>query len=202
MAKVDLYGPGVAAFEYKDDKPTYWTEYLSWSISKNLENMQAAGFILDDGQDISIQLTEDDTTIITSILTAIDDYAVQQEEDAVISESGLPVPTPGKSPLAPLLGAIEKLLSGLPIGKIILIIRAVWTILNVIKAIRDVLRGGTGGNTDLTKLLKTALITTEDSEDKAILLKVNEAIETLKYNDEEIDLGAFRAYLRSKVIEY
>ena len=29
---------------------TYWTEFLSWTISKNLENMQLAGFILDDGR--------------------------------------------------------------------------------------------------------------------------------------------------------
>ena len=50
MAEVNLYGPSVEAFEYKDQQPTYWTEFLSWTISKNLENMQAAGFVLDDGQ--------------------------------------------------------------------------------------------------------------------------------------------------------
>ena len=33
------------------------------------------------------------------------------------------------------------------------------------------------------------------------LQKLIEAVESLQYNDEEIDFGAFRAYLRSKVIE-
>jgi hypothetical protein len=36
---------------------------------------------------------------------------------------------------------------------------------------------------------------------RADLKKLTEAIEALKYNDEEIDFGAFRAYLRSKIIE-
>ena len=53
MATIGLYGPPPIPseiFAYDSEKPTYQTEFLSWTLSKNLERMQAAGLVFDDGQ--------------------------------------------------------------------------------------------------------------------------------------------------------
>jgi hypothetical protein len=50
MAKINLFAVTPPTDIYDPTKPTQQTEFLSWVISKNLENMQAAGLMLDDGQ--------------------------------------------------------------------------------------------------------------------------------------------------------
>jgi hypothetical protein len=50
MAKINLFAATPPTDLYDPTKPTQQTEFLSWVISKNLENMQAAGLMLDDGQ--------------------------------------------------------------------------------------------------------------------------------------------------------
>jgi hypothetical protein len=50
MAKINLFAATPPTDLYDPTKPTQQTEFLSWVISKNLENMQTAGLMLDDGQ--------------------------------------------------------------------------------------------------------------------------------------------------------
>jgi hypothetical protein len=85
MAKINLFASTPPVDLYDPTKPTQQTEFLSWVISKNLENMQAAGMMLDDGQlsqsdldrlwanqtDVLIKLKERLSAISTTIMEAV-----------------------------------------------------------------------------------------------------------------------------------
>lgn len=62
------------------------------------------------------------------------------------------------------------------------------------------------GSTEYQSIVKKALLyalaDTEDTSTTKCRSIIKEYLEALQYNDEELDFGAFRAYLRSKVIEY
>jgi hypothetical protein len=77
MAKINLFAVTPPTDIYDPTKPTQQTEFLSWVISKNLENMQAAGLMLDDGQIESntlnnLWLSQND--IIVNIQTAFNNF--------------------------------------------------------------------------------------------------------------------------------
>ena len=57
MATVPVTCPAITDFSYNPDQPTYWVEFYSHTMLKNLEAMQAAGFVFDDGELPTAQLT-------------------------------------------------------------------------------------------------------------------------------------------------
>lgn len=73
MSKIDLFAPTPdTTFVYDPDNPTKQTEYLSWTLLKNLYNMQDAGFKLSD--------REIDSTDLSTFV------AMYEAQDAVIDD--------------------------------------------------------------------------------------------------------------------
>lgn len=121
MAKVNLFAAAPPSTVYDADNPTRQTEFLSWVLSTNLVNMQATGFVLDDGNLTAIEL--DKVTAAQQRLTATLTDFLSSLEPGKNTEAGRIITnfahlldlTNQLSPSLTGLGVLRKTLAELPV---------------------------------------------------------------------------------------
>jgi hypothetical protein len=157
--------------------PTYYTEMFSYECLKILYNLSQEGVVIQQPEYSDISGAE------SAAVSFMNDVETWIEAATSEGERGVPAENVPQLPsLADLIGGALASAGGLP-GIIMYVITRIGTNL-------------------LMRVLDNIMIPeTGDTEELAdILTEILEAIKDLKYNDEEIDFGAFRANLRSKVI--
>jgi hypothetical protein len=93
MRTITIYSPTVmAAFNKSIDDATYWTEWLSYTLLKNIENMAGASFTVEQ-----VESTDFDT-VEGVISTWESDFDTWLDSAATASASELPIPAPPSLP--------------------------------------------------------------------------------------------------------